>query len=288
MTTNPNFLEQSKVKPILKWAGGKSSIIPQLIKYFPYKFNRYLEPFLGGGAVYFSLAENIPALINDLNTELFNLYSIIRDHPFELSQILEQYAQKYSEEFYYNLRKTKLENKIELAARTLFLNKTGFNGLFRQNSKGEFNVPFGKRVKCPALYNIDNILLASKKLQNTQVLNDDFASILAIAGEGDFVYCDPPYEPLSTTSSFNNYNGLGFSQAEQVRLYENAKLAASKGACVAISNSAAPFILELYKEFEIKMISARRAINSNGLKRGEIDEVLVVISSNKKMCEKNF
>ena len=276
-----NFILQDKIKPVLKWAGGKTSILPKLVENFPQKFNRYIEPFFGGGAVFFSLAEGIPTLINDFNPELFNLYSVIRDSSIELTQILDKYTQKYSEDFYYELRKTKLENKIELAARTLFLNKTGFNGLFRRNLKGEFNVPFGKRLKCPALYVLDNILSVSKKLKTTNIFNEDFETILNMAEDGDFIYCDPPYEPLSITSSFNNYNGLGFSQNEQKRLYECAKQASLKGSFVAISNSSAPFILELYKEFEVKRILARRSINSNGLKRGEIDEVLVVIPSKK-------
>ena len=281
MTANSNFLLEQKAIPVLKWAGGKTSLLSKFVEKFPQKFNRYIEPFLGGGAVFFSLSKEVPAIINDLNPEIFNLYSLIRDHPLELIKILDQYAQKYSEEFYYELRKTKLENKIELAARTLFLNKTGFNGLFRQNSKGEFNVPFGKRLKCPALYDLDNILFVSQKLKAATLLNEDFETILNRAEEGDFIYCDPPYEPLSNTSSFNNYNGLGFSQHEQKRLYEYAKQASLKGATVVISNSSAPFILNLYKEFEVHRISARRSINSNGLKRGEIDEVLVIIPPKK-------
>ena len=277
MFNNQNFCIQNRVKPVLKWAGGKSSLLSQLVSHFPKKFNRYLEPFLGGGAVFFSLAEGIPAVINDSNPNLFNLYSVIRDYPYELNEILKLYTHKYSEEFYYELRSTKLQSNIEEAAKTLFLNKTCFNGLYRQNSKGEFNVPFGKRIKCPALSNSENILFVSQKLKKATLLSEDFEIILKMASAGDFIYCDPPYEPLSRTSSFNHYTGLGFSQKDQERLYDCVKQAASKGATIALSHSSAPFILNLYKEFKIHKILARRSINSNGAKRGKIQEVLILI-----------
>jgi DNA adenine methylase len=277
MFNNQNFCLQNKVRPILKWAGGKSSLLSQLVPHFPKKFNRYMEPFFGGGAVFFSLAEGIPAIINDSNPNLFNLYSVIRDFPHELNEILKLYTEKYSEEFYYELRNTKVENKIEEAAKTLFLNKTCFNGLYRQNSKGEFNVPFGKRIKCPALSNLENILFVSQKLKKANLFNEDFEKILSISCAGDFIYCDPPYEPLSRTSSFNSYTGLGFSQKDQERLYESVKQASLKGATIALSHSSAPFILNLYKEFKIHKILARRSINSNGAKRGKINEVLILI-----------
>ena len=279
MNVHPNFLLKNKPKPILKWAGGKSSLLPKFLENFPQNFETYLEPFLGGASVFLSLSPRIPAIINDSHPELFNLYSVLSLFPQELCEILDTYAAQYSQEFYYDLRKSKIENSIERAARTLFLNKTGFNGLFRHNSKGEFNVPFGKRQKCPTLYDLKNILLVSAKLRQAKLFQYDFEVIFSMSKAGDFIYCDPPYEPLSRTSSFNHYQGGGFSQYDQKRLYSCAKEAASRGVMVAISNSCSDFILNLYKEDKIFRIPARRSINSNGQKRGIIEEVLTLISA---------
>ena len=274
----------NRSKPVLKWAGGKSSLLPQLIQLFPSKFNRYIEPFLGGGAVFFALRPDfIPSLVNDYNTEIFRLYRIIRDYPNELIHYLDLFASKYSEEFYYSIRAYYPENDIEKAARTLFLNKTGYNGLFRMNSKGQFNVPFGKRVKCPNLYDKINILSVSSRFQRAKLENKDFEEIINETGQGDFIYCDPPYEPISQTSSFNTYNSGGFSFLEQKRLFDACKNAAGRGAIVAISNSVAPSIVELYNNSTIYRVLAKRSINSKGNGRGHIEEVLAVLGNfNKK------
>jgi DNA adenine methylase len=265
----------NRTKPIIKWAGGKSGMLAQLQEYFPANCNRYIEPFIGGGAVFFALQKELNAIINDSNEEIVNLYKVVRDSPNELMQSLDNLAVNYSEEFYYELRRTESKNATQRAARTIFLNKTGFNGLYRQNSKGGFNVPFGKRLKCPELYEMNNLLEASKRLQEADLRRQDFEEILNEASEGDLVYCDPPYEPLNTTSSFNAYQANGFSQAEQVRLKVACVRAAERGAMVFISNSTADFILDLYKDLDVKILSAKRAINSNGRRRGEIGEVLI-------------
>lgn len=274
----------NRSKPVLKWAGGKSSLLPQLIHLFPLKFNRYIEPFLGGGAVFFALKSGfIPSLVNDYNTEIFILYRIIRDHPNELIRYLDILASKYSEEFYYNIRSCYPENDIEKAARTLFLNKTGYNGLFRLNSKGQFNVPFGKRTKCPSLYDKINILSVSNRFQKAKLENKDFEEIINETGDGDFIYCDPPYEPISQTSSFNTYNSGGFSFLEQKRLFDVCKSAANRGAIVAISNSIAPSIVELYKNSAIYRVFAKRSINSIGSGRGQVEEILAVLCKSSKI-----
>ncbi len=270
---------EDRARPLLKWAGGKSSLLPQLTIHFPQNFNRYVEPFFGGGAVYFALRNtNIPAILNDRNQELFNLYLVAKNHPTELMNALNTLTKKYSEQFYYELRSENPDDAIEKAARTVFLNKTGFNGLYRQNSKGNFNVPFGKRVTCPALYDYDNLMLVSQKLEKTDFKNLDFEEIIKQSGEGDFVYCDPPYEPLSTTSSFNAYTAGGFSQNDQVRLRDACAAAVQRGAFVAVSNSSAEFIKEIYKEWNVRIIKAKRNINSKASARGEIDEVLVLMT----------
>lgn len=277
VTTQPADVEEIRVKPVLKWAGGKSGLLPQLLPLFPKNFDRYFEPFFGGGAVFFSLGFAGESYLNDLNSELIDLYETVRDHPSQLISELDILAQKYSEEFYYRLREQNPNSKVLRAARTIFLNKTGFNGLYRQNSKGGFNVPFGKREKCPALYDSENLLKASCSLQHANLQSLDFEAVLDQAGRGDFVYCDPPYEPLSRTSSFNAYQGGGFSQAEQKRLKEACIRAQKRGANVVISNSSADFIKELYSDCISKSISARRAINSKGDSRGRIEELAILL-----------
>ncbi len=267
----------SRAKPALKWAGGKSALLPQLASHFPAGCKVYIEPFLGGGAVFLALGSGTVSLINDSNPEIFNLYSIIRDQPQALMTELDKFKPQYSENFYYSLRQSKPETCLQQAARTIFLNKTGFNGLYRQNASGQFNVPFGKRLTCPALYQTTNILAISSRLQSADLKNQDFEEILEEAQEGDLVYCDPPYEPLDQTSSFTAYQARGFSQVDQIRLKEACLRAHSRGALVFISNSSADFILDLYAGFEIQKIRARRAINSDGGKRGEVEEVLVCL-----------
>lgn len=270
-------IEEIRVKPVLKWAGGKSGLLPQLLPLFPKTFDRYFEPFFGGGAVFFSLGFTGEIYLNDLNCELIDLYETVRDHPTQLMKALDTLAQKYSEEFYYQLREQNQKSKILRAARTIFLNKSGFNGLYRQNSKGGFNVPFGKREKCPALYDRDNLLRASNSLKNATLTSLDFEAVINQAGSGDFVYCDPPYEPLSRTSSFNAYQGGGFSQGEQNRLKKACIRAHERGAYLIISNSSADFIKNLYSECNTISIAARRAINSKGDSRGNIEEFAILL-----------
>jgi DNA adenine methylase len=266
---------EPRLRPVLKWAGGKRALLPQLIPLFPIRFERYVEPFVGGGAVFLALRDGIPAVINDFNPELVTLYEVLRDDPHGLMASLDALAQRYSEAFYYELRARSEDAKVAKAARTVFLNKTGFNGLYRQNTKGGFNVPFGKRLTCPALYERENLLGVSRHLGGSLVTNRDFEDVLADCGAGDFVYCDPPYEPLSSTSSFNAYKAGGFTQVDQRRLREACLGAVKRGAKVALSNSSAPFITALYAADDVNMIRARRAINSKGAGRGEVDEVLV-------------
>ncbi len=279
VTNQPADVEGIRVKPVLKWAGGKSGLLPQLLPLFPKNFDRYFEPFFGGGAVFFSLGFAGESYLNDLNAELIGLYETVRDFPVQLMQELDLLAQRYSEEFYYQMREQNPKSKILRAARTIFLNKSGFNGLYRQNSKGSFNVPFGKRENCPSFYDRENLLKASCSLQHANLQSLDFEAVLDQAGRGDFVYCDPPYEPLSRTSSFNAYQGGGFSQAEQKRLKEACIRAQKRGANVVISNSSADFIKELYSDCVSKSISARRAINSKGDSRGRIEELAIVLAA---------
>ncbi len=262
------------IRPILKWAGGKSRPLNSLKEHFPKKFSRYIEPFLGGGAVFFGMPE-VKAIINDANPELISLYEVVRDEPEKLMKELEKLRKIYSEKMFYKLRATLPKGKVQQAARTIFLNKTGFNGLYRLNSKGEFNVPFGKRPKCPALYDPKNIVAVSKRLRSAVLLNSDFEEIIDKAKRGDFIYCDPPYQPLSKTASFTSYTPTGFSLAEQKRLKAACERAVKRGAFVAISNSSARSMLALYRGWPVKKIPVKRVINSKGGSRGALSEILV-------------
>jgi DNA adenine methylase len=270
------FSIPDRARPVIKWAGGKSALLESLIPLFPRKFVRYFEPFLGGAAVFLALDGSAPAFVNDRNPEIYSLYRVIRDEPSALIRLLGRYRDRYSEDFYYRLRSQAPRSPVWAAARTVFLNKTGYNGLFRQNARGGFNVPFGKRASCPCLFERENLLAVSARLRRTRLTNWDFEKVIDRAGPGDFVYCDPPYEPLNVTSSFNSYLAGGFSREEQIRLKRAAERAAARGAVVAISNSAAPFILELYEGWQVHSIYARRSINSKATSRGAIREVLAV------------
>lgn len=261
----------------MKWAGGKTGLLAQLTTRFPGRFEKYLEPFLGGGAVFLALNDGVPAVLNDSNREIIDLYTVVRDRCDDLLRALDELAGKYSEEFYYRVRSEVFSDPVQRAARTVFLNKTGFNGLYRQNSKGGFNVPFGKRKRCPALYDEANLIAVGDRFRRAELRCEDFATTISEAGPGDFVYCDPPYEPLSKTSSFTAYKDGGFSRVEQERLRDICAEAAGRGVMVAVSNSSAAFIKELYRGFDIRTVMAKRAINSKGDSRGEIEEVLVLM-----------
>ncbi|MDH4225733.1 MAG: DNA adenine methylase [Deltaproteobacteria bacterium] len=272
---------QNRAKPVLKWAGGKSGQLSQMISLFPTDFKRFVEPFLGGGAVFLALDGCDTSVLNDYDSELVNLYTVIRDDPEGLMGSLDSMTPHYSEVFYYRVRANVPLDPVGQAARTVFLNKTGFNGLYRKNSRGEFNSPFGKRPQCPALYNRKNLLGVSHRLQSSVLLNADFEEILNNTVQGDFVYCDPPYEPLSPTSSFNGYTGNGFSRADQTRLMEACGRAVNRGAWVAVSNSSSPFIARLYQKWETRQIFSRRMINCKGDSRGEVNEILVLFDPDK-------
>lgn len=271
------FNTHKRAKPVLKWAGGKSGPLPHLLKHFPKSAKRYFEPFFGGGAVFFALNPHIKSHINDANPELIHLYQVIKKSPHILMKWLDVFSKNYCETFYYEMRTYQPTDPIEMAARTIFLNKTGFNGLYRLNSSGRFNVPFGKREKCPKLYLKENLLEVSKRLKKARLTNWDFEKVIHLASKGDVVYCDPPYEPLNRTSAFNQYMAKGFSQSEQMRLKLACEKATKRGAKIILSNSAAQFITTLYADWDIKYIPARRAINSKGDSRGYISETLILM-----------
>lgn len=270
-----------KGKPFVKWAGGKRQILDQLKEYLPTQYNCYYEPFIGGGALFFELAPK-KAIINDSNKELMNVYQVLRDYEkyTKMCKILNKYEANHSEEQYYkirNLDKEKNFNKLsdyKKAARTLYLNKSCFNGLYRVNRKGQFNVPFNKNKKVNT-YDSENLLTIHMHLNMNDITiqNIDFEESVKTAQKGDFIYFDPPYD--SDTTTFNSYTEEGFNKEEQRRLAKVFKELTDRGVYVMLSNHNTLLINELYKDYNIHKISAKRSINSKGNKRGKVEEVII-------------
>jgi DNA adenine methylase len=261
-------------RPFLKWAGGKGRLIQQYIHYFPDEFKTYYEPFLGGGAIFFYLLPN-RAVLADINPALANVYRCIRDDVEAVIVLLSQYQQRHSKDHYYQIRSNPGSTQIEKAAQLIYLNKTCFNGLYRENSKGEFNVPFGQ-YKNPRVCHPDLLRSAAIALQSADIKVQAFEVILDHAKTAqDFVYFDPPYHPISPTSDFTAYSRHRFDQHDQRRLRDTFLELAQRGVKVMLSNSDCPFVRELYQDFQIHSIEAIRAINCNAKRRGKIMEVLV-------------
>ena len=271
-----------KGKPFVKWAGGKRQIIAKLKSFIPVDYNTYYEPFVGGGALLFELSPE-RAVINDYNHELMNVYKILCDEEKfkQMCKVLNAHETNHNEEYYYEIR-NKDRNKKSFnrladytkAARTIYLNKACFNGLYRVNSKNEFNVPFGKKTKVNT-YEGSNLITVSNYLtmNNVTILSVDFEESVKDAKKGDFIYFDPPYD--SDTSSFTNYTENGFGKEEQKRLARVYKELCERGCYVMLSNHNTKLINELYEDFNIHVIEAKRNINANGKKRGNVEEVII-------------
>ncbi len=275
------------VKPFLKWAGGKRQLLPELTKYINEKSLKkctYYEPFIGGGALLFEL-QPTRAVISDKNQELINCYEVVRDSLDDLIEELRKHQENNNADYFYQIRdldrspEYKNLSKAEKAARIIYLNKTCYNGLFRVNSQGQFNVPFG-RYKKPNILDEAVLKAVSKYLNKPQIkiLNVDFAEAVKNAKKGDFIYFDPPYDPVSDTASFTGYDVNGFNRDEQKRLKEVFDKLTGKGCRLILSNSQTDFIMDLYQDYrdKIKIVRAARSINSKGLKRGKVDEILVL------------
>jgi len=278
-----------KGKPFVKWAGGKRQIIDKLLKYVPDEFDTYFEPFVGGGALLFELAPR-KAVINDYNEELMNVFNCIKDeNKFnKMCNELNRHEINHSEEYYYEIRnkdrdKSKFKRipDYKRAARTIYLNKACFNGLYRVNSKNEFNVPFNKKAKINT-YDGQNLGIIHYYLNynDIKVLNIDFEEAVKEAKKGDFIYFDPPYD--SETSTFNSYTENGFGREEQIRLAKVYKELSDRGCFVMLSNHNTTLVKDLYKEFNMHLIEAKRNINSNGKKRGKVEEVIITNYVNKE------
>lgn len=281
-TSQSNF---TKYQPFVKWVGGKRGLLSQIIPLIPKEFNNYFEPFVGGGALFFELyslglLRDKKVYLFDINSELINTYNIVKTNPSDLIKNLQEFKEKHSKEFYYEVRSWDREENflsrdlLQRAARFIYLNKTCFNGLYRVNSKGYHNVPMGS-YKNPKICDEETIYSASEALQRATILNTSYKDVLKYASRDDFVYFDPPYYPLTQTSSFTAYNENSFLDKEQIELFEVFKELDMLGSKVAHSNSDAGFIKDLYKEFHVRDIQANRFINSNSSGRIRINEVFI-------------
>ncbi|OPX89803.1 MAG: Modification methylase DpnIIA [Pelotomaculum sp. PtaB.Bin117] len=281
MTVKKLMTENKLLGPFLKWAGGKRQLLPEIRRLIPLSYKTYFEPFVGAGAVLFDIQPD-KAVINDINDELINVYKVVRDNLAELIEDLSKHAN--SKEYYYQIRdldkkKERFNNlsSVKKASRIIYLNKTCYNGLFRVNSQGCFNVPFGN-YKNPNLFNRMALQAISEYLNSADIsiYNTDFEEAVETAGRGDFVYFDPPYDPVSDTASFTGYYLGGFDKNKQIRLKATVDKLTQKGCKVLLSNSATSFIKELYADYKIMPVVAKRPINSAAAKRGSVEEVLVL------------
>lgn len=269
------------IGPILKWVGGKRQLLSEIIPLINKKCSTYVEPFVGGGAVFFELQPK-KAIINDYNTELINVYEVVRDFPEELISLLEEHNRNNNEEYFYKLRALDRNRGyseiscVQKAARIIYLNKTCYNGLYRVNSAGQFNSPYGK-YKNPNIVNATTIRAMSRYLQNPKILirQGDYREVLKGLRKGAFVYLDPPYMPISSSASFTGYTENGFSYEQQVALKMECDKLKEKGISFLQSNSDCAEIRELYKDYEMRTVQAKRSINSAANKRGEISEVMI-------------
>jgi DNA adenine methylase len=268
------------VMPVVKWVGGKRQLLPALTPLLPKHFTTYCEPFLGGGAMLFWLQPKI-AIVNDINSELIHMYEVIRNNVEDL--IFELSKHKNESKHFYEVRdwdrnkeKYNTLSDVEKAARIIYLNKTCYNGLFRVNNAGEFNTPFGN-YKNPNIVNAPTLRAVSSYLQSAKITFScrDYASVLTEIPRGTFVYLDPPYYPVSNTANFTGYSRGGFSREDQIHLKECCDDLTRRGIKFMLSNSATEFIKDLYAKYNITYVQAKRAINSNASKRGQVDEVVV-------------
>lgn len=265
-----------EAKPFVKWAGGKRQLLDELVKGLP-AFENYHEPFLGGGAFFFhleALGWIKKAYLTDSNEELINVYEVIKTDVDALISRLSSGRFKNDKETFYAIRAEVPKGRVDRAARFIYLNKTAFNGLYRVNSQGKFNVPFGKYSN-PKILDKENLLLVNRALQKDHLTCSDFDVVLSQAKKGDLVYFDPPYHPLSKTASFTSYTANSFTEKDQQRLFSTFKKLDGMGCYVMLSNSYSEFIADLYAEYKPDVVLANRAINCKPEGRGKIKEIIV-------------
>ena len=270
-----------EILPLLKWVGGKRQILGELISLMPSTYNTYCEPFLGGGALFFALHPS-KAIVNDINEELINFYEVVRDDHQALLDIISEYQAKDCEEFFYEIRALdrdvenfKKTSKVVKAARTFYLNRTCFNGLYRVNSKGFFNSPYGKPIY-KFIIDTDRFVAMSTYLKehNITLCSNTYEYVLDKLKKGDFVYLDPPYDRVSTTS-FTSYSKYDFTQADQHRLRLACDKLNERGVKFMLSNAPTDFIVEEFKDYHQRFVSASRIVTSKVEGRGKVKEIIV-------------
>lgn len=269
-------------RPFLKWAGGKRRVVPHIEALLDERPRRYFEPFIGGGALFFALAEDRDpddawATLGDLNIRLVRTWRGLRDQPHVVLEGLTRHAERHSQDHYYDTRANDVDamkRDGDVAAWMIYLNRTGFNGLYRVNQRGGFNVPFG-RYESPRIVDEENILSVSRALQSVDIRLGDFETVFHSAEAGDLVYLDPPYVPLTKTANFTSYTQIGFSPADHIRLRDLATGLKERGVKVILSNHDTPEVRELYAGWDFQRVMVGRAINSKGSKRGAVAEVLI-------------
>lgn len=270
-------------RPILKWAGGKTQLLPELLARMPRSYGKFIEPFFGGGALFFSCQPKAGAVLADINPELTNLYRTVASNPHEIISLLKEFQN--TQEFFYEVRSWNRESlsKEMQAARTLYLNKTCFNGLYRVNKKGEFNTPYGK-YKNPNIVNESGILSASRVLQNVIFENLDYKQTLQKHAEpGDFIFLDPPYLPVGKYEDFKRYTKEGFYEEDHWELASEVKRLSELGCHVLLTNSNSPLVYDLYEEFDITVIQTKRHVNSKGDKRTGEDIIVSAPPKRRKL-----
>lgn len=274
----PRVVAGDNPYPFVKWAGGKSRLLPTFDQYFPDSLSgtagRYFEPFVGGGAVFFHLLP-ANAVLSDLNPELINCYQVIRDDLESLIALLARHVNDKAHFYKVRAQDTRELSPAERAARLIFLNKTCFNGLYRVNSRGQFNVPFGRYLN-PRICDADNLHAVSTTLQGVELILSPFEKVLKRARKGDFVYLDPPYQPVSATANFTGYTAGAFGLDDQEKLAGVFRELSRRGCLVMLSNSESPSIRQLYAGFRIEQVHASRAINCRADRRGRVTELLVL------------
>jgi len=265
----------------LKWVGGKGQLVGEIIKLLPQKFNNYVEPFVGAGALFFALysadiLKDKSVILSDFNEELINAYKALQKNngANNIIKLLSNEMYANNSENFYSVRLNVPTNSYERAARMIYLNKTCFNGLYRVNSKGLFNSPFGK-YNNPKICDSENLKAVSSALKNVSLMNGDFEVTSHLIKKEDFVYFDPPYQPVSKTSNFTNYTKNSFGEDDQKRLFNFYTSLSDKGCKVMMSNSDAKLIRELYKNFNLRVVGAKRSINCKSSKRGNVDELII-------------
>lgn len=278
--TNRERRKSDYVKPFIKWAGGKKQLIEQFAPFFPKKIEVYYEPFVGSGVVAFFLLERHHEIkkiyLSDINEELIITYNVVKNNIEDLIELLKKYKRNHNKEFYYKIRSQDIKtlSKVEIAARFIYLNKTCFNGLYRVNSKGEFNVPIGD-YKNPLICAEKDLRDISKFLKKDDIRVKQFYDAVKDAKEGDFIYFDPPYYPLDDKASFTKYTKEKFLDEEQKLLAKVFRELDKKGCKIMLSNSDTEFIRNLYKGYHINIVRAKRLINCDASKRGKINELVI-------------